>query len=129
MRNYAIQMKGADLDPVSSGSMQSWFFYYKWRPDEEDEVFVPVGKDDLEGVEPSDMLWFFMDGRLVGRAVVSRVEWDYVNARKEVWYHTTSCQEAKQYVESTAPTGELSQDMAELFCIAFTETDASAAQG
>jgi hypothetical protein len=91
MAHFAIAFNGNDPDPAHTGDIKSWFFYYKWRLDEDDEVFVPVETDACETATAGDTLWFLMDGELVGKATLLRVQYDPFNGRKELWFRTKDC--------------------------------------
>jgi len=89
--HYAICMVGQDKDPINSGTTASWFFYYKWRPGEDDEVFFPIPEDAVPAIQANDVVWFVLDGKVVGNATLLRVELDEMNDRKELWYNCLSC--------------------------------------
>ena len=113
MADYLIAFDGNAPDPAGTGDTKSWFFYYKWRPDEEDEVFVPVGVDEFECAVAGDHLWFSMDGELVGGTILIRTTFDPFNGRKEMWFCTQHCiRTAPVKVDPDVKSGPISKELA-----------------
>jgi hypothetical protein len=117
MAHYLVALVGSDSDPAHSGDVKSWFYFYKWRLDEEDEVCVPVGNDDCECAVPGDTLWFTIDGELVGKTLLLRVMYDPFNGRKELWFNTMDCVPVvvKEQVFEDLHTGIIDDTQANVF--------------
>lgn len=102
--DYTISMIGSHNDPINSGDMRSWFFYYKWRPGCEDETFFPVAETTFPNIREGDTLWFIMDGVYIGSVPVLRVCDDDINDRKEIWF---DMQQQRPFVEGPKEDGEV----------------------
>jgi hypothetical protein len=83
MKHVLYNMQGAAPAPAGDGDTKSWFEYYKW--DVDGEVFVPV--QDTRAKE-GDVLWFAMDGDIIGCAIVLRLFQSVLsqNGGWEIWY-------------------------------------------
>jgi hypothetical protein len=125
MKNYVINMDGAAPDPISSGDTKSWFFHYKWNGvgEEDNEVFFPIEKGVLPDVGEGDVLWFVLDGVMIGCALVIRVMQDYTNDREELWYNTKDCKASNQSMYTKIATGLVDEQTAILFSIALSLED------
>lgn len=111
MAHYLKNLKGSDKDPINSGDMKSWFFYYKWRPAEDDLVFFPFKEDEFPEIKEGDTLWFEMDFKVVGKTVVNQVMIDYANDKKEVWFKTAECVGTKKDTHVAVNDGPVSPDI------------------
>ena len=109
--NILIQLRGNDQDPVHTGDMKSWFYYYKWVPGEDNEVFYPLGEDEFPELKEGDTLWFAMDQVLVGKVPLLRVVQDDMNDRKELWYNCKDCVPASEEVTFGASNGVISDEL------------------
>jgi hypothetical protein len=68
---------------------KSWFLFYKWDVKaSEGEIFLPVAPTRYRNLWPSDVLWFALDGVLLGYAKVLRVVDE--GTQREVWYTAAS---------------------------------------
>lgn len=74
--------------------MESWFKYYKLKAP--GEVHVPARielcYDALEG----DLLWFAMDGVIIGYAPILRQLDDAINDRVELWFNSSEYVDAQE---------------------------------
>lgn len=95
MRHYLYSIHGMDPDPIRSGSMKSWFLHYKWRLDEDDDVFLPVPEDSFAEAVVGDILWFVLDGALLGCGELLRVFVSDANDWKELWFNPYRCVPAR----------------------------------
>jgi hypothetical protein len=113
--HYLIQLVGDSKDPINSGDMRSWFYYYKWAPGADEEIFFPIGEDEFPDIKDGDVLWFSMDGDLIGKAHLTRVVQDDFNDCKELWYNGKDCMAVRVRIGVQCPAGELQQCMKDLF--------------
>lgn len=81
-RHLLIKMRGKDPDPCKTGDTKSWFYFYKWNVS--GEAFFPV-KEEPE-VTSGDMVWFCLDGVVLGCALIHRVQYDPMNQVYELCY-------------------------------------------
>jgi hypothetical protein len=109
MKNYVISMNGEASDPLNMGDTKSWFFAYKWRLDEDDEVFFPVRKGELPDIAEGDTIWFLMDEQLIGCATVLRIMPSTLSSDEEIWYHTKACKRAKGLAYAGFGTGPIDE--------------------
>lgn len=97
--NYLIRLNAEGLDPVKSGDMKSWFYFYKWRPGEDDEVFFPIHEDSFPHIAAGDAVWFTMCGKgwskWLGCVKLLRVLQDDNNDKKELWYNCKDIDEGR----------------------------------
>jgi hypothetical protein len=109
MRHWIKKLIGSDPDPIHSGDMRSWFFHYKWRPEDDDETWYPLGEDEFPEIGGGDVLWFCLDGTVIGSVRVIHVFIDDMNDRKEVRYNTNTCKPTVSAVpfKYDGPEGEL----------------------
>lgn len=84
---YLIKLKGNDKDPIHSGDMRSWFYFYKWVPEVDNEVFFPIAEDAFPEAKEGDTLCFSIDDEFIGSVVLLRVVQDDMNDRRELWYN------------------------------------------
>ena len=89
---HTYSMTGDGPDPINSGTMCSWFYFYKWFPDGDGgEVFVPSPPGQFPDIGPGDTLLFVMDGEEVGYVTINKIQMDVLNGNKELWYDTATC--------------------------------------
>lgn len=81
MRHHLYLMTSDAPAPAGDGDTRSWFFFYKWNAD--GELYVPQRMPFLD-VAAGDMVWFVMDGCVLGGAPVIRVEEEM--RHQEIWY-------------------------------------------
>lgn len=89
MKHFVYSMKGEDLPPAGDGTTSGWFYYYKW--DVDGEAYMPFPENLATGEaspEPGDLLWFVMDGNLLGYVPLTEARHDQLNQRVEFCYDT-----------------------------------------
>lgn len=80
MNNWSFSMRAEEADPINSGTMESWFEFYKVKAG---VTHVSVtGRD----VKPGDMLWFVMDGVARAGARVTAVSYNIRADKYDVYY-------------------------------------------
>lgn len=85
MKHLAYVMVSTSPAPAGDGDTKSWFEYYKWNGG---ETFVPVSFPFLSA-EEGDLLWFVMDGKVLGGAPILRVETPSLPVqRQELWFNS-----------------------------------------
>lgn len=112
MDHFVYAMNSADKPPAGDGTMEGWFFYYKW--DVDDAVYVPISKDVVGGPPATaDTLWFMLDGATLGCVPILRVDEDAFNDRLEVVYDTRQIQVASSPIFHFAAgtTGKVPPEM------------------
>lgn len=77
-------MHGEKKAPAGTGTVDSWFRYYKWEV--EGETYVPQSPP-IQDVQEGDILWFIMDGEVLGYVPLLHVREDAINGRQEFWYN------------------------------------------
>lgn len=87
MRHHLYLMSSIAPAPAGDGDTRSWFFFYKWNV--EGDTYVPQKRPFLEA-EQGDVLWFVLDGCVLGGAPITRVELEYSANREEIWYRGES---------------------------------------
>lgn len=85
MRHLVFSMSSKDKPPAGDGTIEGWFFFYKW--DVGGEAYVPLTGVEVP-TEGETTLWFLLDGKVLGCAPVSRFQEDAMNDRLEVCYDT-----------------------------------------
>jgi len=84
MNHFLYFMKSNAKAPAGDGDTKSWFLYYKWNI--EGESWVPKEAPFYEA-EPGDMLWFVIDGTLLGGVPILRIENPSLpHQNQDVWY-------------------------------------------
>lgn len=73
--------------PANEKDAKSWFEYYKFRPEDDDELYVVA--PDTKEISEGDVIWFELNLKIYGAVKVLRVTEDHVNGRKELWYRGT----------------------------------------
>lgn len=91
MQHYLYRMTGIDTAPAGTGCTRDWFYYYKWNV--AGATFVPV--KESPAVEAGDMIWFAMDGCLLGSAMIEDVMDDPISGHTEIWYDPESGYEVR----------------------------------
>lgn len=81
-KHFLYCMNSEDPDPQKTGDTGSWFNHYKVSAG---ETFVPVEGELYLQAESGDSLWFLLDGFIVGRAKVLRIDHGPLG-RGEVFY-------------------------------------------
>ena len=76
---------GADA-PVGTGDTRSWFYHYKVGIG--GEVFVPVFSGEADEMGETNLLWFVMDGVVIGYVPLRRQVMDNFNGRLELWFNS-----------------------------------------
>lgn len=95
MKHVIYRMRGSDPAPAGDGSTESWFRYYKWPAESEPsfEAFVPRRAPFLD-VEPGDLLWFAMDGHVLGCVPLLRVDTPSLPTQvQELWYRSAEVEQ------------------------------------
>ena len=95
MKHLIYNMRSSDPPPSGYGDTKGWFYYYKWKVDE--EVYVPWSLELTP--EAGDVLWFAMNGVVLGCTIVLRVLTDDLNGRLEVWYLGSQIYEVNKYLD------------------------------
>lgn len=87
MRYFQHPMRTTERDPINSGDMRSWFFFYKWRAGETG-IRAPQGHvyDYGDVIEKGDRIVFSMDGIVVAIAEVTNVEYLVTWGCNEVFF-------------------------------------------
>jgi len=95
MRHWVYNIRGSDPDPINHRGMKSWFYFYRWRMEE--EVWLPVQELDVLDLMPAqdDVVWLVMDGRILGSSPILRVEESFPSGRYELWYDARNVRELK----------------------------------
>lgn len=99
MKHFVYAMKGSDPAPAAGGDTRSWFMHYKWSA--EGEAFVPL---TAAVIPPSagDLLWFVLDGQLLGCVMLIRVEDLLVASCCALTYDTAGLLDAGPLLKSCA---------------------------
>lgn len=95
MKHLIYNMRGSAPPPAGYGDTTGWFLRYKW--DVDGQVYVPWTKETIP--EVGDILWFALDGAVLGCAPVLRVTSDDLNGRLEVWYVGNQVCKVIKYVD------------------------------
>lgn len=74
---------------------RSWFIYYKFRPDDPEELYVPAPYGTAEFSE-GDVAWLCVGNEVYGGVPILRVVDDALNQRKELWYRGTDIKVLRQ---------------------------------
>lgn len=114
MRHFIYDVQSSAPAPAGGFDAGSWFRFYKW--DVADEVFVPVAgsyRPDFFDCEKGDLLWFSVDGVVVGCAPIVRVMDEPAQMKTEVWYNAGERQVMPSEVLSDAVTGVVPQELGE----------------
>lgn len=82
-KHILYKMVGKAKAPAGTGDTASWFRHYKWQV--EGDVFVPAAVPFLHA-RPGDLIWFVLDGILLGHAIIADVREDVFGRRQEIWY-------------------------------------------
>ncbi len=96
MKHYIYAMDANAPSLAGRGTVREWFELYKL--DNGPDVFVPFPEESLP-VLPfvGDVVWFAMDGQLVGFATITDVRADQFNGKVEIVYDS----DAVHRVEAT----------------------------
>jgi hypothetical protein len=97
MRHFLYRMKAADPAPTGVGDTATWFKYYKLE--DGGETYVPAAEESYDALE-GDLLWFVMDGTVIGYAPILRQVDDGMNGRLELWFDST------KYVDALVRAGD-----------------------
>lgn len=91
MNHFIYAMKADAPAPATGGDTKSWFEYYKW--DVGGRAFVPVPEAALIDYEHQsvDVVWFIMDGELLGCCKVDAMH-PSLNDQVELHYDTGNMQ-------------------------------------
>lgn len=107
MNHFIYAMKADDPAPATGGDTKSWFEYYKW--DVGGHAFVPVPESALTDLEfqALEVVWFIMDGELLGCCKVDAVHPSLSNNMVELHYNTENMQVAAKgaYIDIQHTTG------------------------
>lgn len=91
MNHFIYAMNSSDPAPATGGDTKSWFEYYKW--DVGGHAYVPVPEAALLDYEAQsvDVVWFLMDGELLGCCPVDAIH-PSLNEKVELHYDTDNMQ-------------------------------------
>ena len=91
MNHFIYAMNADDPAPAAGGDTKSWFEYYKW--DVGGRAFVPVPEASLidHELHSVDVVWFIMDGVLLGCCTVDSMM-PSLNDQVELHYDTDNMQ-------------------------------------
>jgi hypothetical protein len=106
MNHFIYAMNADDPAPAAGGDTKSWFEYYKW--DVGGHAYVPVPEAALIDYEfrSVDVVWFIMDGELLGCCHVDALH-PSLNDKVELHYDTENMQVAPKgaYIAIPHATG------------------------
>jgi hypothetical protein len=82
--HWLYEMVGDSRDPTNNGRTKTWFEYYKVN-----NGYTSVTLDTNDAI-PGDVLWFVMDGKVLGRVFVDKVSYNIVMDGYEAYYDSNS---------------------------------------
>lgn len=99
------------------------FLYYKFRPEDDSELWVPWDHGCGSGTpaEQGDILWFVRSTpargviEVLGAVPILRAQEDHINGRWELWYVGTSIVQAPEGC-SVSLYGHLNEELWEELC-------------
>lgn len=87
MQQRHLVVRVLDQDGNVNDETESWFRYYKFRPGDEDELFICAdGTVVYHEPKEGDVIWFQLKDRILGAVKLLRTLEDSINSKLELWY-------------------------------------------